>query len=178
MTPAADRSLVLVGLMGAGKTSIGKRLAARLELPFVDADAEIEKAAGMTVSEIFAQHGEPYFRDGERRVIARLLEGPRQVLATGGGAFVDPENRARIKAAGWSIWLRATIDTLLKRVKRRGTRPLLSQGDPRAVLERLMAERHPFYAEADIVIDSGDGPHETVVESIVQELNRRATDHA
>ena len=166
----AGRSLVLVGLMGAGKSSVGKRLAQRLGLPFVDADNEIEAAAGCTIEEIFARHGEAAFRDGERRVIARLLEGPRQVLATGGGAFMDPATRAKIRAHGTSIWLKADLDVLVRRCARRPNRPLLLQGDPRQVLERLMRERYPVYAGADLTIDSGEQPHELVVESIVERL--------
>ena len=168
--PAPDRTIVLVGLMGAGKSAIGRRLAQRLGVPFRDADTEIETAAGRTIEEIFAEHGEAYFREGERKVIARLLEGPVHVLATGGGAFMDPETRARIRAHGRSIWLRADVDVLLKRVRKRNNRPLLKQGDPREVLERLVALRYPVYAEADIVVDSIDGPHEAVVEAIIEAL--------
>jgi len=168
------RSIVLVGLMGAGKSSVGRRLAARLGLPFVDADSEVEAAAGCTIEEMFETHGEQYFRDGERRVIARLLNGPRQVLATGGGAYMDPSTRACIREHGISIWLRAELDVLLKRVKRRKDRPLLKGGDPAATLRRLMDLRYPIYAEADITVDSGDGPHELVVEEIVRRLERRA----
>ncbi|WP_119421662.1 shikimate kinase [Rhodospirillaceae bacterium SYSU D60015] len=159
--------------MGAGKSSIGRRLAARLGMPFVDADTEIEKAAGMTIEEIFARHGETHFRDGERKVIARLLDGPPLVLATGGGAFMNPETRERIKRGSISIWLKAELDVLLKRCLRRTNRPLLKQGDPREVLTRLMAEREPVYAEADHVVPSGDGPHEAVVEEIIGLLARR-----
>lgn len=164
---------MLVGLMGAGKTTIGQRLAHRLGLPFLDADAEIEKAAGCPIEDIFQVHGEAMFRDGERRVIARLLEGPVHILATGGGAFMDPDTRARIRARGISVWLRADLDLLLKRVRKRNGRPLLRRGDPRAVMERLMHERTPIYAEADIVIDSGDVPHETVVQAIIDTLKAR-----
>ncbi|WP_456243238.1 shikimate kinase [Zavarzinia marina] len=162
------RTVVLVGLMGAGKSSIGKRLAQRLHVPFVDADTEIEQAAGCTIDEIFERHGETAFRDGERRVIARLLTGsPPHVLATGGGAFMDPETRARIKATAVSIWLRADLDVLLRRVKKRNNRPLLKKGDPREILERLIATRYPVYAEADLVVDSLDGPHDQVVDAIL-----------
>jgi shikimate kinase len=168
--PVPDRTIVLVGLMGAGKSAIGRRLAARLGVPFVDADTEIEAAAGRTIEEIFAEHGEAAFREGERKVIARLLDGPVQVLATGGGAYMDPETRARIRAHGRSVWLRADLDVLLKRVRKRNNRPLLKQGDPREILERLMAVRHPVYAEADIVVDSVDAPHEVVVDAIVAAL--------
>ncbi len=157
---ALDKSIVLVGLMGAGKTSIGRRLAARLGLPFKDADAEIEAAAAATIPEIFERLGEPAFRDGERRVIARLLDGPVHVLATGGGAFMDPVTRAAIAKGGVSVWLRADLDVLLARVSRRSNRPLLQHSDPRAVLAELIGRRHPVYAEADLVIDSGEVPAE------------------
>lgn len=164
------RSLVLVGLMGAGKSSVGKRLAMRLGLPFFDADTEIEKAAGASIPDIFAEHGEAAFRDGERRVIARLLEQSPIVLATGGGAFMNEETRARIRERGLSIWLKAELDVLVKRCARRGNRPLLQQGDPRSVLSRLMEQRYPVYAEADLTVLTGDGPHEGVVERIIAEL--------
>jgi shikimate kinase len=154
-----DRTIVLVGLMGAGKSCIGRRLAQALGVAFVDADAEVEKAAGLSVAEIFARYGEPYFRDGERRVMARLLHGPPSVLAAGGGAFMDPETRRLIKNQATSIWLRADLDTLSARTKGRSHRPLLNQGDPRETLARLMAERYPVYAEADVTIDTGpDNP--------------------
>lgn len=166
----AGRCIVLVGLMGAGKTSIGRRLATRLGIPFVDTDTEVEAAAGCTVAEIFARHGEAVFRDGERRVIARLLEMPAQVMATGGGAFMDPLTRAAARRHGVSVWLRAELDVLAHRCGRRGGRPLLDQGDPRAILAKLMDERHPVYAEADIVVDSSDGPHEAVVDLILGRL--------
>lgn len=165
-----SRSIVMIGLMGAGKTAIGKRLAAWLDMPFNDADQEIEKAAGKTINDIFAENGETYFRDGERRVIARLLaEGPK-VLATGGGAFMNAETQARIAASGVSIWLRADLDTLMSRVTRRDNRPLLKAADPRAVMERLINERYPAYAQADIVIESRDVAHELIVEEIVAAL--------
>ena len=157
-TPAVPRSLVLVGLMGAGKTCIGRSLARRLDLPFVDADAEIEAAAGCSIEDIFALYGESDFRDGERRVIGRLLDGPIRVMATGGGAFMDPLTRRRIRERGISIWLRADLELLLSRVSRRNDRPLLKADDPRRVLERLIAERYPVYAEADIAVDSGREP--------------------
>jgi len=169
-----DRSIVLIGLMGAGKSSVGRRLAARLGLPFVDADNEIEAAAGCSVPEIFALHGEAAFRDGERRVIARLLDGPRQVVATGGGAILDADTRDKIRARGISIWLRADLDILVRRCQKRGNRPLLQQGDMRQVLQRLIEERTPYYAEADLAVDSGDGPHEQVVDAIVAGLRRRS----
>jgi len=152
------RTIVLVGLMGAGKTKIGRRLAARLDLPFFDSDAEIETAAGETIEEIFQRHGEAVFRDGERRVIGRLLRQPVHVLATGGGAFMDSQTRAIIARRGISVWLRADLDVLLARVSRRSNRPLLQQRDPRAVLAELIERRHPVYAEADVTVDSGDGP--------------------
>lgn len=166
----ADRTIVLVGLMGVGKTTVGRRLAALLRLPFVDADHAIEEAAGCSVSEIFARYGEAAFRDGERRVIARLLEGPRQVLATGGGAFMDPRTREAIKKRGISIWLKADLGLLMDRVGRKGNRPLLKTGDPRATMERLIAERYPVYAEADLTVESRDGPHDRVVKAIIQAL--------
>jgi shikimate kinase len=164
------RTIVLVGLMGAGKTNIGRRLAARLHLDFVDADAEIEAAAGESIEEIFRRHGEATFRDGERRVIARLLDGPVHVLATGGGAFMDPRTRARIRERGISIWLRAELELLLARVARRDNRPLLKAGDPRAVLTNLMEQRHPIYAEADVVVDSIDGPPELTLGRVMSAL--------
>lgn len=170
-----DRPIVLVGLMGAGKTTIGRRLAAVLNLPFVDADEEIEAAAGLSVSEIFARHGEPEFRRGERRVIERLLLGPPHVLATGGGAFMDPETRALVRARAVSVWLRADIDVLMRRVEKRDTRPLLRGGDPRAVMERLMAERHPVYAEADVTVDSNNQPHGAAVAQVLQALAQRGS---
>lgn len=165
-----DRTIVLVGLMGAGKSSIGRRLAQRLDLPFVDADKEIEAAAGCTIEEIFERFGEAAFRDGERRVILRLLERPPHVLATGGGAFMDPVLRGRIRELATSIWLHADIELLLKRVARRNNRPLLKGSEPRAVLARLMEQRHPVYAEADIRIDSADGPPEQTVQKAIDEL--------
>ena len=165
-----SRSIVMIGLMGAGKTAIGKRLAAWLNMPFSDADQEIEKAAGKTINDIFAENGETYFRDGERRVIARLLaEGPK-VLATGGGAFMNAQTRARIAASGVSVWLRADIDTLMSRVMRRDNRPLLKAADPRQEMERLIGERYPSYALADIAIESRDIAHELIVEEIVGAL--------
>lgn len=166
------RTIVMVGLMGAGKTSIGRRLAQRLGLAFVDADHEIESAAGCTIEEIFERFGEAAFRDGERKIIQRLLERPVHVLATGGGAFMDAETRARIKAGGISVWLKADLDLLLRRVSRRTNRPLLKQGDPREVLSKLMEQRHPIYAEADICIDSVDGPADSTVERVIEALDR------
>lgn len=169
-----DRTIVLVGLMGAGKSSIGRRLAQRLELPFIDADKEIEAAAGCTIEEIFDRFGETAFRDGERRVILRLLDQPPHVLATGGGAFMDPAVRERVKEVAFSLWLHADIDLLLKRVGRRNNRPLLKDTDPRTVLARLMEQRYPVYAEADIRIDSADGPPEHTVQKAVDALQRYA----
>jgi shikimate kinase len=166
-----DKPIVLVGLMGAGKTTIGKRLAARLGIRFVDTDSEIEAAAGHTVTEIFEKFGEAEFRSGERRVIARLLTSEPQVLATGGGAFLDSETRGNIKQAAYSIWLNADIDLLVERVQRRNTRPLLKKGDPREILNRLLAERGPIYAEADLSVNSDSGPHENVVDHIIKALN-------
>jgi len=167
------RSVVLVGMMGAGKSSIGKRLAARLGIPFVDADAEIEAAAGMTISEIFARHGESYFRTGEARVIARLLEGGPQVLATGGGAFMNEDTRASIGAKGISVWLKADFDVLMRRIKRRSDRPLLKTEDPAATLKALIAARYPVYAAAELTIESREIPHETIVEEIIVGLRGR-----
>jgi shikimate kinase len=167
------RSIVLVGMMGAGKTSVGRRLAGRLDIPFVDADGEIEAAAGMTIPEIFGIHGEAYFRSGEARVIARLLDGGPQVLSTGGGAFMNPETRAAIRAKGISFWLKADFEVLLRRVKRRTDRPLLKSDDPAETLKRLIAERYPVYAEADVTIHSRDVPHERIVEEILAELPAR-----
>lgn len=170
----ADRTIVLVGLMGAGKSSIGRRVAQRLGLPFIDADKEIEAAAGCTIEEIFARLGEAAFRDGERRVILRLLDRPAHVLATGGGAFMDPLIRARIKEAGISVWLYADLELLVRRVSRRSNRPLLKQGQPRDVLAELMAKRYPVYAEADIRVESADGPPEQTVQRVMDGLARFA----
>lgn len=164
------RSVVLIGLMGAGKTAVGRRLANWLDLPFTDADSEIEAAAGQSIKEIFAEHGETYFREGERKVIARLLESGPQVLATGGGAYMNPETRSAIKAQGISIWLKADLRVLLKRVGRRDNRPLLAVGDPEAVMKKLMAERDPVYAEADITVESREVPHEVIVGAVVDAL--------
>jgi shikimate kinase len=167
------RSIVLIGLMGAGKTAVGRRLANRLDLPFIDADTEIEVAAGASISEIFAEHGEAYFRQGERKVIARLLAGGPQVLATGGGAYMNPETRAAIKARGLSVWLKADIKVLLKRVGRRGNRPLLTGGDPEKVMKKLMEERYPVYAEADMTVESRDVPHDVIVSAVIDALADR-----
>jgi len=156
--------------MGAGKTKIGRRLAARLNLPFFDSDNEIEAAAGETIEEIFRNRGEAVFRDGERRVIARLLEQPTHILATGGGAFMDPATRAAIARRGVSVWLRADLDVLLARVSRRSNRPLLQHSDPRSVLAELMDRRYPVYAEADIVVDSGEGAAEQTTARVIAAL--------
>jgi shikimate kinase len=167
---AAARPVTLVGLMGVGKTTIGRRLAARLDLPFVDADAEIEVASGMAVSEIFARFGEAHFRDGERRVIARLIDGAPKVIATGGGAFIDAQTRALILARTRAVWLDADIATLVERVRRRDTRPLLKGKDPAEVLTALAAVRNPIYAEAPIHIGSKRGPHTETVDAIIAAL--------
>ena len=167
-----SRSIVLIGLMGAGKTAVGKRLANRLGLAFIDADSEIEVAAGQTVSEIFAEHGEPYFRQGEAKVIARLLQGEAKVLATGGGAYMDAGTRAKIKANGVSIWLKAELPVLLHRVRRRDSRPLLAAGNPETVMRKLIQVRYPVYAEADITVESRDVPHELIVYDVVEALAR------
>jgi shikimate kinase len=166
------RSLVLVGMMGAGKSTIGRRLSARLRLPFLDADTEIEQAhAGMTIPEIFAAHGEPYFRDGEARVIARLLDGGPAVLATGGGAFMREDTRGRIHDKAVSIWLKADADIIMKRVKRRADRPLLQTADPAATVGRLIEEREPVYRRADLTIWSRDVPHDKIVEECIDALH-------
>ncbi|HRO11611.1 MAG TPA: shikimate kinase [Amaricoccus sp.] len=172
-----NRTLVLVGLMGAGKTSVGKRLAALLGVPFTDSDAEIVAAAGMSIPEIFASLGEPAFRDGERRVIARLLSDSPRVLATGGGAFIEPRTRAEIRAQATSVWLRADLDLLWDRVRDRPGRPLLAAPDPRAVLADLDRRRSPVYAEADVVVDSRRGAsHEAMAREIIAAV--RAHDQA
>ena len=165
-----DRPVVLVGLMGVGKSSIGRKLATLLHMPFVDADEEIENAAQMSISEIFAQFGEPYFRDGERRVIARLIDGPgtRKVIATGGGAFVNAETRALILDKAIAIWLDSDIDVLVERVGRKDTRPLLKDGDPREILTRLKAEREPAYAQAPIRVMSSSGPQGRTVARVLK----------
>jgi shikimate kinase len=164
---ALTRTLVLVGLMGAGKTCIGRELARRLGVAFVDADVEIESAANCSIEDIFRVYGETEFRAGERRVIKRLLSGPVHVLATGGGAFMDPETRARIRERAISIWLRADLDLLVNRVARRSNRPLLKNGEPREILSRLIDERYPIYAEADIVVDSGRESPEVTSERVL-----------
>jgi shikimate kinase len=167
---ALKRTVALIGMMGAGKSSIGRRLASRLGAPFHDADSEIEAAAGCTINEIFARFGETEFRDGERRVILRLLGQPPHVLATGGGAILDATTRAQIAQNAVSVWLRAPLDLLLARVGRRDSRPLLKSGNAREKLERLLAEREPFYAQANVVIDAANGPHGVAVERILAAL--------
>jgi shikimate kinase len=164
------RAVVLVGMMGAGKSSIGRRLAGRLGIPFADADNEIEVAHRMTIADIFSTYGEAYFRSGETRVIARLLEGGPQVLATGGGAFMNADTRGAISAHGVSVWLKAELDVLMRRIKRRQDRPLLKTEDPAETLRGLMAERYPVYAQADITIQSREVPHEKIVDEIVGAL--------
>ncbi len=167
----AGRAIVMVGMMGAGKSSIGRRLANRLGLPFTDADIEIEQAANASINEIFETHGEAFFRDGERRVIQRLLDGAPKVLATGGGAFIHPDTRAAIKSSAISIWLKADRDLIFARVKRRSNRPLLKTPDPEAVIDRLLVERNPVYAESDIHIQSRDVAHDVVIDDIVTALD-------
>ncbi|MGA2792358.1 MAG: 3-dehydroquinate synthase [Roseiarcus sp.] len=164
------RSIVLVGMMGAGKTSVGRRLAARLNLPFVDADAEIEAGAQMSVPEIFERFGEPYFREGERKVLARLLAEGQKVLATGGGAFMNEATRRRIAESGVSVWLKPDFEVLMRRVRKRSNRPLLKTADPEATLRRILEERSPVYAMADLTFEPRDGPHDLVVEAIVAKL--------
>jgi shikimate kinase len=165
------RSIVLVGMMGVGKSSVGRRLAARLSIPFIDADTEIENAAKMTIPEIFARHGEAYFRSGEARVIARLLEGGPEVLATGGGAFMNPDTRALIKTKGVSIWLNADFDVLLRRTsKRKSDRPLLQTEDPAQTLRALLEEREPTYALADLTVQSREVPHDAIVADVMKAL--------
>jgi shikimate kinase len=167
----ADRSIVLIGMMGVGKSSIGRRLGTRLGIPFVDADAEIERAAGMSIADIFARHGEEAFRSGEARVIARLLNGGPQVLATGGGAVMNEATRALIQQRGVSIWLSAEFDLLLRRIsKRKSERPLLHTADPATTLRELMAAREPIYAQADVTVQSRDVPHDAVVTEIIERL--------
>jgi len=174
-TPApltVPRTVALVGLMGAGKSAIGKRLAVRLGLPFVDADDEIERAAGCTIAEFFERRGEAEFRAGERRVISRLLAGPPHVLSTGGGAYMDPDTRALMRERALTVWLRAELDVLYDRVKRRGHRPLLSKGDPKEILSRLMNQRYPVYAEADVTVESTAQPADVMTEQVIEALRR------
>ncbi len=166
------RTVALVGLMGAGKSAIGRRLAIKLALPFVDADDEIERAAGCTISEFFERFGETEFRNGERRVISRLLDGPPHVLSTGGGAYIDAETRALMREKALTVWLRADLDVLFDRVKRRAHRPLLRQGDPREILGRLMEQRYPIYAEADLTVESTAQPADRTTEQVIEALQR------
>ncbi len=168
------RPIVLVGLMGAGKTSIGRRLAEKMGLTFVDADHEIEAAAGKTIADIFAEHGETYFRDGERKVIARLMENGEQIIATGGGAYMNPETRARIREGGICVWLKADLDLLMKRVMKRNDRPLLRTADPEAVMRRLIEDRYPVYAEADVTVECRDVQHAQMVNDVLRALARKA----
>ena len=166
------RTVALVGLMGAGMSAIGKRLAMRLGLPFVDADDEIERAAGCSIAEIFEKYGEADFRAGERRVISRLLDEPPHVLSTGGGAYIDPDTRALMRAKAVTVWLRAELDVLYDRVRKRAHRPLLRQGDPREILARLMNQRYPVYAEADIVVESTAQPADITTDQVLEALRR------
>jgi shikimate kinase len=167
------RLIVLVGMMGVGKSTIGRRLAGRLSVPFLDADAEIETAAGMSIPDIFEVHGEPHFRDGEVRVIARLLEGGPAVLATGGGALMREETRRRIGDKAVSIWLKAEVDVIMRRVRRRADRPLLQTADPDGTVTRLIGEREPLYQRADLTIISRDVPHEKIVDECISALHKR-----
>ena len=184
-TPEADisaalgrRSIVLVGMMGAGKSTIGRRMAARLHLPFTDADTEIEAAAGMSIPDIFETHGEPYFRDGEARVIARILDNGPIVLATGGGAFMREETRNRIRDRAISIWLKADSDIIMRRVRRRADRPLLQTVDPAATVNRLISEREPTYQHADLTIASREVPHDKIVDECIDALHAKLTNPA
>jgi len=172
------RTVALVGLMGAGKTAIGRRLAARLGLPFIDADEEIERAAGCTVSEFFDRYGETQFRAGERRVIGRLLEGPPHILSTGGGAYMNPDTRALMRARTLTIWLRADLDVLVDRVQRRNNRPMLRDGDPREILGRLMTQRHPVYAEADLTVESSAKAVDVTTEHVIDALRTHLASRA
>jgi shikimate kinase len=167
-----NHSIVLVGLMGAGKSSIGRRLAEKLDIPFVDADHEIELAADKTIPEIFKDHGENYFREGERRVISRLIESGPQILSTGGGAFINEETRRSIQANGISVWLKADLPLLMKRVMKRSDRPLLQTEDPEAVMQNLMTNRYPVYATADVTVESRDVQHTQMVNEVIKVLAR------
>src|SRR5882757_8344490 len=171
------RTVALVGLMGAGKSAIGKRLAVRLGLPFVDADTEIERAAGCSIAEFFERHGEAAFRAGERRVIARLLDDPVHILSTGGGAYIDPETRALMRGKALTVWLRAELNVLYDRVRKRSHRPLLRQGDPREILAGLMTKRHPIYAEADIIVDSTAQPVDRTTDEVIAAVRRYVETH-
>ncbi len=170
--PYANRTVALVGLMGAGKSTVGRRLAEAMDRPFHDSDHEIEKAAGLSIADIFTIHGEQEFRRGEKRVLERLLNEPPHVLATGGGAYLDPGTRAMLRERAITVWLNADLETLWRRVSRRGHRPLLKAPDPRGVLSRLLSERAPIYSEADIVVESLDGPHAATVGRILNALTQ------
>lgn len=176
--PVHRRTIALVGLMGVGKSTVGRRLARRLGLPFADGDVEIEAAAAMTVSDIFAELGEAEFRAGEARVMKRLLEGPRMVLATGGGAILSPDTRALLRERAVTVWMRVDLETVAKRVKRRDTRPLLRDRDPLETLKALAEARYPVYAAADLVVDVGGGAHPHAVETIVAALEAHFAAHA
>jgi shikimate kinase len=176
--PLRHRTIALVGLMGVGKSSVGRRLANALSLPFRDADAEVETAAGRSISDIFSELGEAAFREGERRVIARLLEGPPHVLATGGGAFMNPETRALIKSKAVSVWLKTDLDVLARRVARKNTRPLIAGRDPMEVLSVQAEARYPVYAEADVTVETGDAPHHTTVDQVIRALSAYVEAHA
>lgn len=178
VTTAPDRSIVMIGLMGAGKSAIGRRLATRVGLPFIDADDEIERAAGCTISDIFEIYGEPAFRDVERRVIARLLERPVSIISTGGGAFIDPGTRQAILDRAVSVWLKAELNILVDRTARRTHRPLLQDGDPAAVLAGLIDARYPIYAEADITVQSEDCPVEKTVDRVIAAINAYQDENA
>jgi len=168
--PYAKRTIALVGLMGAGKSTVGRRLAAKLDREFYDSDIEIEKAAGLSIADIFSIHGEAEFRRGERKVLARLLDGEPHVLATGGGAYLDPETRAVLREKAITVWLNADLETIWKRVSRRDTRPLLRAPDPKGVLTKLFQEREPIYSQADLSVTSVDGPHSETVKAIITAL--------
>jgi shikimate kinase len=168
--PLRSRTIALVGLMGVGKSSVGRRLANALDLPFRDADHEVEAAAGRSIADIFADLGEPAFREGERRVIARLLDDPPHVLATGGGAFMSPDTRALIKARSISVWLKADLEVLARRVSRKDNRPLLAGKDPLEVLKEQAEARYPAYGEADVVVETGDAAHHVTVDQVIQAL--------
>lgn len=176
--PLRRRTVALVGLMGVGKSSVGRRLASALSLPFRDADAEVEAAAGRSISDIFAELGEAAFRDGERRVIARLLDLPPHVLATGGGAFMSSETRQLIKSKALSVWLKADLDVLARRVGRKATRPLIADRDPLEVLQAQADARYPVYAEADVVVETGDAPHHHTVDQVIRALSAYLEEHA
>lgn len=176
--PLRRRTVALVGLMGVGKSSVGRRLANALSLPFRDADAEVETAAGRSISDIFSELGEAAFRDGERRVIARLLDQPPHVLATGGGAFMSPETRQLIKSKALSVWLKTDLDVLARRVGRKTTRPLIADRDPMEVLQAQADVRYPVYAEADVVVETGDAPHHQTVDQVIRALSAYLEEHA